>query len=382
MAQVVLKNVSKSFKGSGGIKEVVHNISFTCQDKEFVILVGPSGCGKSTTLRMIAGLEEVTSGEVLIDNQVVNEVPASRRDIAMVFQSYALYPHMTVYDNMAFGLRLRHFSRAEIDKRVKEAAEVLEIGPKLTKYPKDLSGGERQRVAVGRAIVRKPKVFLFDEPLSNLDAELRTKMRAELRQLHRLLNTTMIYVTHDQIEAMTMADRIVVMKKGEIHQFASPLDLYNRPANRFVAGFIGNQRMNFVQGSIAKKGAALCFRHPSFELKIPPRQVKVLKKHINAPVTMGIRPEDIYDKLFAKNATSGNTLKTKIQVMMPTGDHAILHLVIGEQLLTTKVTAYDRLCEGQRMDVVLDMNRALFFEPLPEKVHEDESQVSLGKLIC
>ncbi|MCU7514846.1 MAG: sn-glycerol-3-phosphate ABC transporter ATP-binding protein UgpC [Ignavibacteria bacterium] len=248
MAEVSLKEVTKVYEGG---QEAVKGVSLEVKDKEFLVLVGPSGCGKSTTLRMIAGLEDITSGELYIDGRLVNEVSPKDRDIAMVFQNYALYPHMTVYENMAFGLKIRKFPKGEIKQRVEEAARVLEIEHLLTRKPKALSGGERQRVAVGRAIVRRPKVFLFDEPLSNLDAKLRVQMRTEISKLHQRLQATMIYVTHDQTEAMTMGDRIVVMKGGLVMQTDSPLNLYNSPKNRFVAGFIGSPPMNFLEGTVS-----------------------------------------------------------------------------------------------------------------------------------
>jgi multiple sugar transport system ATP-binding protein len=382
MATVVLKNVFKRFHSKEGVKEVVRDVSLTCEDKEFMILVGPSGCGKSTTLRMIAGLEEVTSGEIYIDGKLVNDVDARDRNIAMVFQNYSLYPHMTVFDNMSFGLRLQKMKKDEIKQRVEEAAKILKITKYLQSRPKDLSGGERQRVAVGRAIVRQPKVFLFDEPLSNLDAEMRESMRAELRQLHRLLDATMIYVTHDQVEAMTMADRIAVMRSGEVHQVAKPLELYNHPQNKFVAGFIGNQRMNFIPGSVKKKGKDLFFCNASLELKVHAPHAKKLGKRAGAPVTLGIRPENIYDKIYAKNATPGNTLKSKIRVMLPTGDYAILHLLVGNQKITMKVAAFERLTDGQKIDVVVDMGKAKYFEPEPEDIEEQECKTGLGKCLC
>ncbi|MGB5850228.1 MAG: sn-glycerol-3-phosphate ABC transporter ATP-binding protein UgpC, partial [Ignavibacteriaceae bacterium] len=248
MAEVKLVNVSKTFeKGNVAVK----NVNLEIKDKEFVVLVGPSGCGKSTTLRMIAGLEEITAGELYIDGELMNYITPKNRDIAMVFQNYALYPHMTVYENMAFGLKLRKYKKNEIDERVNEAASILNLEDLLDRRPKALSGGQRQRVAVGRAIVRKPKVFLFDEPLSNLDAKLRVQMRTEISKLHQKLSATIVYVTHDQTEAMTMGSRIVIMNKGVVHQVATPLELYNKPVNKFVAGFIGSPAMNFVEGTIS-----------------------------------------------------------------------------------------------------------------------------------
>src|SRR5579871_822777 len=254
MAQVVIRNLNKRFDGIHAVKDVNLEIN----DKEFVVLVGPSGCGKTTTLRMVAGLESITSGEIMIGDKIVNELPPMDRDIAMVFQNYALYPHMSVYDNMAFGLKMRKFDRADIGKRVQDAAEILGIQDYLRRKPRQLSGGQRQRVALGRALVRHPQVFLFDEPLSNLDAKLRVQMRVELKRIHDRLGTTAVYVTHDQVEAMTLGDRVVVMKDGVVQQVGEPLELYNRPANRFVAGFIGSPAMNFARVSVAEENGAIC----------------------------------------------------------------------------------------------------------------------------
>ncbi len=290
MAKVVVKKIDKVFENGF---QAVKKADFVAEDKEFVILVGPSGCGKTTTLRMIAGLEPITRGEIFIGERKVNDVLPKDRDIAMVFQNYALYPHMTVYDNMAFALKLRKFPKEEIDKIVKESAELLEIEDLLDRKPKQLSGGQRQRVALGRAIVRKPKVFLFDEPLSNLDAKLRVQMRAEIIKLHKKLDTTIIYVTHDQVEAMTMADKMVVMKDGVIHQIDSPLNIYNDPCNLFVAGFIGSPAINQLRGKIIAKGKKLYFNVEDMHLEIP--DAKRLENYIGSEIIMGIRPEDIYD---------------------------------------------------------------------------------------
>lgn len=290
MARVELRDVSKVYD-KGVI--AVNRANISIRDKEFVVLVGPSGCGKSTTLRMVAGLEEVSSGEIFIGERMVNEVPPKDRDIAMVFQNYALYPHMTVFENMAFGLKLRKYPKAEIEARVREAAKILDIEQLLTRKPKALSGGQRQRVAVGRAIVRKPQVFLFDEPLSNLDAKLRVQTRIEISKLHRRLETTMIYVTHDQIEAMTMGDRIVVMKDGLVQQIDTPLNLYHVPQNKFVAGFIGSPAMNFMPGKIMRNGG-LKFKHERFETAVPQAFESSLGKYIDQEVVFGIRPEDIH----------------------------------------------------------------------------------------
>src|SRR5690554_2566370 len=290
MATVQLKNITKIY--DGGVK-AVDSVNIDIEDRQFVVLVGPSGCGKSTTLRMVAGLEDITSGELYIDGKMVNDVPPKDRDIAMVFQNYALYPHMSVYDNMAFGLKIRKFPKEEIDQRVREAARILDIEQLLDRKPKALSGGQRQRVAVGRAIVRKPKVFLFDEPLSNLDAKLRVQMRAEISSLHNRLKATMIYVTHDQVEALTMADKIVVMKLGLIQQIGGPLELYNEPDNKFVAGFIDSPPMNFMTVDILSEGSQLLADEGSFKIKLSDAQNKLLKDYVGKKVTLGIRPEDV-----------------------------------------------------------------------------------------
>ena len=292
MATVVLKNVYKIYAGD---VTAVHDASLEIKDQEFVVLVGPSGCGKSTTLRMIAGLEDISKGEILIDGKVVNDVPPKDRDIAMVFQNYALYPHMSVYDNMAFGLKLRKYPKPEIHRRVLEAAEILGITEYLDRKPKALSGGQRQRVAVGRAIVRKPKAFLFDEPLSNLDAKMRVQMRAEISKLHKRLKSTMIYVTHDQIEAMTMGDRIVVMKDGWIQQVDTPLHIYHHPANQFVAGFIGTPPMNFFRGKLEKgAGGGLVFDEGTFQIPIADKALATAAAaEAGKVVTLGIRPENM-----------------------------------------------------------------------------------------
>ena len=294
MARVELRSLKKVYPG--GVV-AVHDANLVIEDKEFVVLVGPSGCGKSTTLRMIAGLEEISEGEIYIGDTLVNDVPPKNRDIAMVFQNYALYPHMTVRKNMAFGLILRKYPKKEIEARVHGAAEILGITELLDRRPKALSGGQRQRVAVGRAIVRQPKVFLFDEPLSNLDAKLRVQMRAEISKLHNRLQSTMIYVTHDQVEAMTMGDRIVVMLDGFIQQVATPLGLYHKPVNRFVAGFIGSPPMNMVEGALSGENGELRFRDRSstIELVLPPDKRDVLAAYAGKPVTIGIRPEDMHE---------------------------------------------------------------------------------------
>src|SRR5438874_767743 len=289
MARVLLHNLNKMFDGVHAVKDVNLDI----HDKEFVVLVGPSGCGKTTTLRMVAGLETITSGDVLIGDKVVNELAPMDRDIAMVFQNYALYPHMSVYDNMAFGLKMRKFAKPDIAKRVQDAAEILGIQGLLARKPRQLSGGQRQRVALGRAIVRHPQVFLFDEPLSNLDAKLRVQMRVELKKLHLRLGTTVIYVTHDQVEAMTLGDRVVVMKDGWVQQVGEPLELYNNPTNRFVAGFLGSPAMNFVNVTVAEDNGALWVTNPGFRLKLPDLCAGKLRGYVGGELCLGIRPEDL-----------------------------------------------------------------------------------------
>src|SRR5882762_10150999 len=287
MAHVLLKDLNKNFDGTHAVKDV----NLEIHDHEFVVLVGPSGCGKTTTLRMVAGLEEITSGEISIDGKVVNDLAPMDRDIAMVFQNYALYPHMSVYQNMAFGLRMRKFEKPEIDRRVKHAAEVLGIQVLLDRRPRQLSGGQRQRVALGRAIVRNPRVFLFDEPLSNLDAALRVQMRVELKRLHDRLETTAIYVTHDQVEAMTLGDRVVVMKDGLVQQEGAPLALYERPANRFVAGFIGSPAMNFIAVAIEWNDNALWAHAPGIRVRVPSKKQEALRRYAGRRVVLGVRPE-------------------------------------------------------------------------------------------
>ncbi len=355
MFRVELKDVTKIYPGD---VVAVKDAALEVADKEFVVLVGPSGCGKSTTLRMIAGLEDITSGDIYIDGERVNDVPPKNRDIAMVFQNYALYPHMTVYNNMAFGLKLRRYSRGEINERVEEAAEILGITPLLDRRPRALSGGERQRVAVGRAIVRHPKVFLFDEPLSNLDAKLRVQMRTEISKLHNRLQATMIYVTHDQTEAMTMGNRIVVMDQGEIQQIADPLSLYHSPANRFVAGFIGSPPMNFVEGSLHKESNRLVFKNHHFSLRIPKQMYEPLMQHDTVEVTFGIRPEDI----LAKNITDDAAAESSVEVVEPLGSEIILYLAVGEQALIAKVDSTVHPDPNTNLRIGFNMSRCHFFD--------------------
>jgi multiple sugar transport system ATP-binding protein len=359
MAQVSLQNVSKVFPGNVW---AIRDINLGIESKEFVVFVGPSGCGKSTTLRIIAGLEEATSGNVYIGDQHVNDVPPKDRNIAMVFQNYALYPHMTVYENMAFGLKLRKYPKAEIEARVKEAANILGIEKLLQRRPRELSGGQRQRVAVGRAIVRKPLVFLFDEPLSNLDAKMRVQMRTEIKKLHIRLQTTMIYVTHDQTEAMTMGDRIVVMKDGIIQQIADPIGLYDKPVNKFVAGFIGSPPMNFIKGTIISREGKFYFNEGNFQVKLVDAMVPKVMSYLNKEIIFGIRSEDIYDKLFVSYASSENTIKANCEVIEPMGSEVYLHLNTGRNYFVAKVGGHNRPTINQDMDLVFDMSKIHFFD--------------------
>jgi len=365
MATVVLKNLCKAYTSG---QDAVKNVNLEIKDKEFLVLVGPSGCGKSTTLRMVAGLEDISSGEVLIDNQIVNDVPAKNRDIAMVFQNYALYPHMTVYENMAFALKLRKYPVREIERRVQEAAEILGLGSQmmLKRKPKELSGGERQRVAVGRAIVRKPKVFLFDEPLSNLDAKLRVQMRMELQKLHTRLQSTMIYVTHDQVEALTLGDRIVVMNKGSVQQVADPVTLYESPVNQFVAGFIGSPPMNFLKGKIVSQSADLYFQDKGVKLRLLPQHNAHMSKFRDKEVVLGIRPEDIYDKIFAQDARPEFTMTATVDVVEPMGSEIYLYLNAGNNNFVARVTNQDTATVNQDLQVVFDMSKAHFFDSVTQ----------------
>jgi len=364
MAQVSLRNVKKSYFDD---VFAVNDVSFGVDNKEFVVLVGPSGCGKSTTLRLIAGLETATSGEIYIGNLKVNNIPPKDRDIAMVFQNYALYPHMTVYENMAFGLKLKKYPKEEIDSRVKEAAAILGLEQLLSRKPKELSGGQRQRVAVGRAIVRKPKVFLFDEPLSNLDAKLRVTMRTELHRLHIRLQSTMIYVTHDQTEAMTLGDRIVVMKDGLIQQIDTPNNVYNKPVNKFVASFIGAPPMNFLEGKIIKKEGKLYFDEGNFKVKIVESMYDKMQDHLETRVLLGIRSEDIYDKLFVSEAPPDNMITVTCEVVEHLGSDVYIHLNSGKHLIVARVTGEANPQINQDMDVVFDMSKVHFFEKTTEK---------------
>lgn len=364
MAQVSLQNVTKIYPGN--IK-AVNKINLGIENKEFMVLVGPSGCGKSTTLRMIAGLEEITEGKIYLADRLVNDVPPKDRNIAMVFQNYALYPHFSVYENMAFGLKLRKYPKAEINMRVNEAADILGLKNLLKRKPRELSGGQRQRVAVGRAIVRKPLVFLFDEPLSNLDAKLRVQMRTEINKLHIRLQATMIYVTHDQIEAMTMGDRIAVMKDGDIHQVADPITLYDKPVNKFVADFIGNPPMNFMEGLIKKIEEKFYFDEGNFRVKIVNEMIGKLARFEGKNVVFGIRSEDIYDKLFVQEAPAENTVVATCEVVEPMGSEVYLHLNTGKHLFIARVGAHNKPEVNQDLNLVFDMSKVHFFDKQSEE---------------
>jgi multiple sugar transport system ATP-binding protein len=361
MPQVSLRNVTKIFQGN---VTAVKDVTLGVENKEFVVLLGPSGCGKSTTLRIIAGLEEATGGDVFIGDKRVNNLPPKDRNIAMVFQNYALYPHMDVYNNMAFGLKLRKYSKSEIDKRVREAAGILGLTKLLKRKPRALSGGQRQRVAVGRAIVRKPLVFLFDEPLSNLDAKMRVQMRTELNRLHTKLQATMIYVTHDQTEAMTLGNRIVVMNEGKIPQIGTPTEIYDKPVNKFVAGFIGSPPMNFAKGKIVRRDSKLYFdeRDGKIEVKLVDEMMPKMEPYLDKEVSFGIRPEDVYDKLFVSDAPPENVVRVACEVVEPMGSEVFLHLSTGPNEIIAKVGAHDNPSVNQEMDVVFDMNKVHFFD--------------------
>ncbi len=356
MATVELKSITKVYEGN---VQAVKNANITVQDEEFVVLVGPSGCGKTTTLRMIAGLEDITSGELYIDGKLVNDVPPKDRDIAMVFQNYALYPHMTVYDNMAFGLKIRKFQKEEIKNRVDEAARILDIEELLDRKPKALSGGQRQRVAVGRAIVRKPKVFLFDEPLSNLDAKLRVQMRAEISGLHNRLQATMVYVTHDQVEAMTMGDKIVVMRDGVIQQIGDPLSLYNNPVNRFVAGFIGSPPMNFMAVKVTEEGGKIVIDEGNYKLTVDRSLADDLKPYSGKEVIFGVRPEDLH---YDENLKEGDCIKTNVQVIEPLGDEIHVYVDTGSHVIIARTPPTINFSVGDEAKFKPDWERVRFFD--------------------
>ena len=361
MADVLLQSVTKIFPGN--IK-AVDEVDLHIRDAEFLVLVGPSGCGKSTTLRMVAGLEEITSGTITIGDRVVNDVPPKDRDIAMVFQNYALYPHMTVYRNMAFALKLRKMPKREIDQRVRDTAKILDIEELLDRKPKALSGGQRQRVAVGRAIVRQPAAFLFDEPLSNLDAKLRIEMRAELKRLHHRLKTTTIYVTHDQEEAMTLGDRIVVMKDGLVQQVGTPLEVYDTPGNRFVAGFVGTPPMNFFTGTLARESGSLLFDEGTCRIRLPDSKAAALKDRAGREVVLGVRPEAMDLHGGGRFAGEGNVLPATISIVEPLGEKMDVYASTDKHpRIVARVDAERGMSGEQKVDLHLDLNKIHVFEP-------------------
>lgn len=368
MATVKLENICKSYDNGF---QAAKNVNIDIEDKEFIVLVGPSGCGKSTTLRMIAGLEDITSGTLKIDDRVVNDVEPKDRDIAMVFQNYALYPHMTVYDNMSFSLKLRKMDKQEIDKKVKEAAKILQLENLLDRKPKALSGGQRQRVALGRSIVRNPKVFLMDEPLSNLDAKLRTEMRAQISKLHKDLGATFIYVTHDQTEAMTMGDRIVVMKDGVVQQINKPKVLYDNPVNKFVASFIGSPQMNFMDAEILKEGddtvASLSGKDVKFV--IPKGKAAFLeeKGYVGKTIIVGIRPEDIHKEKVFLDMSENSQFKADVVIRELMGAEIYAYLNFQGSELIAKFDGRSDIMPGQTLDLALDMNRMHFFDKETEE---------------
>jgi multiple sugar transport system ATP-binding protein len=352
MAQVSVRKVVKTYE----TYQAVHGIDLEIADEEFVVLVGPSGCGKSTTLRMIAGLEEITSGEIWIGGDLVNDVPPRDRDIAMVFQNYALYPHMSVFENMAFGLKLRKFPRDEIKRRVDEAARILDLSALLERKPKALSGGQRQRVAMGRAIVRNPRVFLFDEPLSNLDAKLRVQMRTEIKKVHQTIPTTTVYVTHDQVEAMTLADRVVVMNQGRIEQVGPPQELYHNPATRFVAGFIGSPAMNFLPVRVFENGGLLVQLANGEKLPVPPQFSNRYGPYKDREMTLGVRPEHLTETSASEKPGVAH-IQAPVDVVEPMGMETIVHFFIGGVPVSARVDPATHAVPGEMLTLAADMNR-------------------------
>ncbi len=364
MASIKFEHVWKRFGDFSALKDLNIDIA----DQEFLVLVGPSGCGKTTALRCLAGLEEITDGNIMIGDRVVNDVPPKDRDIAMVFQSYALYPHMSVYDNMAFGLKLRKTPKSEIDARVKEAAEMLGIGHLLDRKPKALSGGQRQRVALGRAIVRHPAVFLMDEPLSNLDAKLRVQTRSEISKLHQRLKTTFIYVTHDQTEAMTMGTRIAVMKDGVLQQLDTPQNLYDKPSNMFVAGFIGSPSMNFFEAKLSRGDGGAVVDFGVFHLPMPSQKLDAISDHIGLPVYFGIRPEDIHDSHFVPRGVDENArMAANVTVVEPLGSEVFAFIEKGGKEMVGRFDPRSSVRVGQSIDVVMDMSKMHIFDRESEK---------------
>ena len=358
MAEIKFENVSKIFQKS---VIAVKDINLDIKDKEFVVLVGPSGCGKSTMLRMIAGLEDISEGNLYIDNKLVNNLPPKERDIAIVFQNYALYPHMTAYDNLAFGLKIKKVDKKSIRERVMKAAGILEIEELLDRKPKAMSGGQNQRVAIGRAIVRDPKVFLFDEPLSNLDANLRVQMRIEIAKLHKRLNATVVYVTHDQVEAMTLGDRIAILDKGEIQQIDTPSNLYANPANLFVAGFIGTPPMNFIQGKVIKSNKGILFTDNSKIFKVNLPSDHLLRNWVDKEMVLGIRSEDIYHQIneSEKNFT---VLNCQIEFIEKLGHEIYAYVVIGDQQIISRLKPDAEIMKGSMIDLHFDIRKMYFFD--------------------
>jgi multiple sugar transport system ATP-binding protein len=356
MAEVTLTKLNKYFDTN----HVVKDVDLSIRDKEFMVFVGPSGCGKTTTLRMIAGLESITDGEIRIDNTVVNQVPPMDRDIAMVFQNYALYPHMSVASNMAFGLKMRKFAKAEIDQRIKRAAAILGIENLLERKPRQLSGGQRQRVALGRAIVRDPKVFLFDEPLSNLDAKLRVQMRVELKKLHERLAVTSVYVTHDQVEAMTLGDRVVVMKDGVVQQVGEPLELYNSPANRFVAGFIGSPAMNFADVTISENGGHPIAEAPGLKIGLPEAMVGRARTRLGRKATLGIRPEDIH--MAGPADSADHCFESNVEVVEQLGSEILLDTRVGNSVFVASIDPTARVRAHDKLKLALKPERLHLFD--------------------
>jgi multiple sugar transport system ATP-binding protein len=365
MAQVALRNIVKTFDKT----PAVQGIDLDIADREFIVLVGPSGCGKSTTLRMIAGLEEATSGEIYIGDQLVNDVPPKDRDIAMVFQNYALYPHMRVFDNMAFGLKLRKFPKTDIRERVENAARILDITDLLDRYPKQLSGGQRQRVAMGRAIVRDPKVFLFDEPLSNLDAKLRVQMRTEIKKVHQKVTTTTVYVTHDQVEAMTLADRVVVMNAGRIEQIGTPHEVYHRPMTRFVAGFIGSPAMNFLPCQLSEANGGLSVRlSDQLSLPVPAERTARYRPHVGQEVIFGLRPEDIVEKRGGAAAPGCAEFDVLLDVVEPMGMETMVYFIVDGVEVSGRVNPAAAGKPGEMMKLVGDLNHMHLIDPRTDQV--------------
>jgi multiple sugar transport system ATP-binding protein len=363
MASVTYDHVTKRF----GEVVAVDDLDIQIEDKEFLVLVGPSGCGKSTALRCLAGLEDISDGRILIGDRVVNDVAPKDRDIAMVFQSYALYPHMSVFDNMAFGLKLRKMDKAEIKRRVGDAADILGITNLLERKPRQLSGGQRQRVAVGRAIVREPNVFLLDEPLSNLDAKLRVQTRAEISKLHQRLQTTFIYVTHDQVEAMTMADRIAVMQLGILQQLDTPQNLYDRPNNKFVAGFIGSPAMNFFDAHIRKSDGNLFVDGGSFKVQIPGDRTSIYAGHVDKPIVFGIRPEDIHNPEFAPPGIVPADAEAKVEVTELMGNEIFAYLVSGDHDFVARIDPRSKFSFGDNVQIVFNMGNMHIFDKASEQ---------------